>query len=69
MAQDGMARCINPCHTMYDGDALFALSLGREAGDVNAIGTLGAEVVSEAIVRAVTKADSVAGIPAASDVS
>ena len=27
MAHDGMARAINPVHTMYDGDAIFAVSL------------------------------------------
>jgi len=69
MAQDGIARSISPCHTMYDGDALFTLSLGQEAADVNAVGVLAAEVVSEAIVRAVKLADSLAGIPAISDLS
>jgi L-aminopeptidase/D-esterase-like protein len=28
MAHDGLARSINPVHTPYDGDALFALSTG-----------------------------------------
>ena len=68
MAQDGIARSIIPCHTMYDGDALFALSLGEETADVNAVGVLAAEVVSDAIVRAVKLADSLAGIPAISDI-
>ena len=28
MAHDGLARCINPVHTMGDGDVLFALGTG-----------------------------------------
>ena len=69
MAQDGIARSISPCHTMYDGDALFALSLGEETADVNAVGVLAAQVVSDAIVRAVKLADSLAGIPAIGNIS
>jgi len=67
MAHDGIGRAVNPCHSMYDGDALFALSLGRETADVSTIGSLAAEVVSEAIIRAVTQAEGLAGIPAAGD--
>ena len=68
MAQDGIARAINPCHTMYDGDAIFALSLGEQAGDITVLGTAAAEAVSGAIVRAIQQAETVAGIPAARDV-
>jgi len=28
MAHDGMARAINPIHTMVDGDTIFAMSTG-----------------------------------------
>ena len=30
MAHDGLARCINPVHTMYDGDAIFAVSVPED---------------------------------------
>ncbi len=53
MAHDGFARAIRPAHTLYDGDALFVLSAGKKQGDVSAIGHTAAEVVAEAIVRAV----------------
>ena len=66
MAQDGVARAINPCHTMYDGDTIFSLSLGQKTGDVNVIGSVAAELVSTAITRAVMLAHSLAGIPARS---
>ena len=55
MAHDGLARAIRPSHTMFDGDTLFTLATGAHTGSsVNSIGILAAEVVSEAIVKAVT---------------
>ena len=53
MAHDGIARAIRPSHTLYDGDTLFALSTGKRRADVNAVGILAAEVVSQAILNAV----------------
>ncbi len=35
MADDGLARAINPSHTLGDGDTVFALATGRWAGEVN----------------------------------
>jgi L-aminopeptidase/D-esterase-like protein len=67
MAQVGIARTIDPCHTMYDGDALFSLSVGKKETDLSALGAAAAEVVAEAIVRAIQKAKTLAGVPAAED--
>ncbi len=68
MAQDGFARAIYPAHTMYDGDTVFALATGDiVAEDVTAIGALAADMVSEAIVRAITNATGIPGYPAARD--
>ena len=54
MAHDGMARAVRPSHTMFDGDTLFTLATGEHSGsNVNSIGILAAEVVAEAIVKAV----------------
>ena len=54
MAHAGMARAIRPSHTMFDGDTLFTLAIGAHTGSsVNTIGILAAEVVAEAIVKAV----------------
>ena len=70
MAHDGMARAIRPAHTMLDGDVIFALATGkREPGDVTSVGAVAAEVLAEAIVRAVQQADSLGGIPAVRDVN
>jgi L-aminopeptidase/D-esterase-like protein len=70
MAHDGVARAVNPTHTPSDGDTLFAVSTGTSAVSAahGAIGALAAEAVSEAILRAVMKAKSVAGIPSYSDI-
>lgn len=70
MAQDGLARSIRPCHTMVDGDTLFALSSGEEGGqvDITTLGAMAAEVVAASVVRAVTQAETLAGIPAAKDI-
>lgn len=67
MADDGFARAINPSHTMGDGDTVFALATGRWTGDANVsvIGALAADALAEAILRAVSKAESIEGIPSA----
>lgn len=67
VAQVGIARAIDPCHTLYDGDALFTLSLGQKGADLNALGAAAADVVAKAIVRAIQKANTLAGVPAAKD--
>ena len=68
MAHDGLARAIYPAHTMGDGDTIFALATGQTAyNDVSRIGALGADVMAEAIVRAVRAAESLPGYPAARD--
>jgi L-aminopeptidase/D-esterase-like protein len=55
MAQDGLARAINPAHTLADGDTIFAVATGTVATRANhgAIGALAADVMAQAIVRAV----------------
>ena len=66
MAHDGLARTIQPAHTMVDGDTIFALATGERSGDVNIVGAFAAEVFAQAILRAVRSAEPVAGIPAIS---
>lgn len=68
MAHDGMARAINPSHTMYDGDTIFALSLGDKTGDITTIGAVAAELTSEAIKRAIIHAETLAGVPSIKDI-
>ena len=63
MAQDGIARTIRPAHTMLDGDVIFALSTGPRKADVSSVGAFAAEVMAEAILRAVKMAKSVGELP------
>jgi L-aminopeptidase/D-esterase-like protein len=71
MAHDGLARAINPVHTAADGDAIFALATGRSGhtGNVTLIGSLAAEAMAQAVVRAVRAARGIAGIPSAHDLT
>jgi L-aminopeptidase/D-esterase-like protein len=63
MAQDGIARTIRPAHTMLDGDVIFALSTGTRKADVTSVGVFAAEVMAEAILRAVKMAKPVGALP------
>ena len=62
MAQDGLARTIRPAHTMFDGDTIFALATGEQKADVSMVGAFAAEVMAEAILRAVRKAAPAGGL-------
>lgn len=53
MARNAYARCIRPVGTMADGDTIYAASVGEEEADLNMAGTLAAQVMEEAILRAV----------------
>lgn len=63
MAQDGIARTIRPAHTMLDGDVVFALSTGARKADVSIVGAFAAQLMAEAVVRAVKLAGSAGGLP------
>lgn len=58
VAHDGLARAINPVHTMLDGDTLFALGTGRSGreADMLLLATLAAEATARAVVNAVCAA-------------
>jgi L-aminopeptidase/D-esterase-like protein len=73
MGHDGLARSINPVHTMSDGDTLFALGTGASGQTLGmmTLGTMAAEATARAVVRAVRAARgiTVAGLhlPALAD--
>lgn len=69
MAQNGYARAIRPVHTQADGDTIYALSVGDVAADINAVGTLAAQVTAEAIKRAVLSVESAYGLPSAKELT
>lgn len=67
MAHDGYARAIRPVHTTADGDSIYAVSLGTVQADQDVVGALGAQVMAEAILRAVRAARPAYGLPAVSE--
>lgn len=79
MAHDGLARTISPVHTSIDGDTIFAASVGGPAegsatgpvavaASADVVGAWGARVTAEAVVRAVTSAKGMPGIPGVSEI-
>lgn len=67
MAHNGYARSIRPVHTSADGDSIYALSVGNVSADCDMVGTLAADVMSEAILAAVRSAETAYGYPAVRD--
>jgi L-aminopeptidase/D-esterase-like protein len=69
MGDDGFAKAIVPSHTTGDGDTVFSLATGKWTGEANltVIGAMAAEAMAEALVRAVSKAETLAGVPSAKE--
>lgn len=67
MAQNGLALTIQPAHTMFDGDTIFALATQQRSADVNIVGAFASKVVAMAIINAVKSSKSIPGIPSASE--
>jgi len=62
----GFARALSPPHTAFDGDTLFALSVGDIGADLTRLGLAAADAVARAIARGVRAATSLPALPAAS---
>ena len=69
VSHDGLALTIRPCHTIRDGDTMFALSTGRapHAVELTRLGAAAVEVTARAVLRAVQTATGLGGIPAVSE--
>jgi L-aminopeptidase/D-esterase-like protein len=69
MAHDGLARTIDPVHTMLDGDTVFALATGAAGlrADVSTVGAAAATALARAVLAAVRAATALAGVPALRD--
>lgn len=63
IGQTGITRVVSPAHTTADGDLVFAISCGDLPADVNLVGIVASELISEAIIRAVRAAKGMGGIP------
>ena len=67
MTHNGYARAIRPVHTSGDGDSIYALSTGEVEGSMDAVGTLAAYAMEQAIRRAAETAESAYGYLARRD--
>lgn len=69
VSHDGLAMAIRPCHTIRDGDTMFAMATGESdaQADLTALGAAAAEVTAQAVLRAVRKATGLGGIPSVSE--
>lgn len=67
LAATGVARVISPVHTSFDGDVVFALSVGKALADIHSLGAAASEAVARAIVRGVTEAHGVGNVPGLRD--
>lgn len=61
VSHDGLARAINPVHTLLDGDTLFALGTGKSGKTTSMLllATLAAEVTALAVANAVRAAQGI----------
>lgn len=72
VSHDGLALTIRPCHTLLDGDTMFALATGEAAAAGNSLsskeltqlGAAAVEVVARSVLRAVRLAEGLGGVPA-----
>ena len=71
VAHDGLALAVRPAHLSGDGDTMFALATGEiEASDhFNRVLAAGALSVSRAIVRGITMAKGLGGIPSVGELA
>ena len=69
VSHDGLAMAIRPCHTIRDGDTMFAMATGESdtAADLTALGAAAVEVTAQAVLRAIRKATGLGGIPSVSE--
>lgn len=68
ISHDGLALTIRPCHTIRDGDTMFALATGHLKNDgrpmdLTVLGAAAVEVTALAVLRAVETATGLGGLP------
>ena len=74
ISHDGLALTIRPCHTMQDGDTMFALATGTgtpssQRQDLIGLGVAAVEAVARAVLEAVEQAEGLGGVPSVRDLS
>jgi len=67
MGQNGLARTIQPVHTLFDGDIVFVLAHPEVSADLHIIGLLAQTALESAILTAVRLADGLGLLPSYQD--
>jgi L-aminopeptidase/D-esterase-like protein len=67
MTHNGLARCIRPVHTLFDGDTVFVLAHPEVEADLHIIGLLAETAISQAIISAVKSAHGLGVLPSYQD--
>ena len=69
ISHDGLAMTVRPCHTLRDGDTMFAMATGTSnaSTDLTRLGAAAVEATAQAVLRAVRQASSLGGVPSASE--
>ena len=70
-SHDGLARTIDPVHSLFDGDTMFALATGTSGlpGHMLPLGVMATRATEAAILNAITAASGLPGLPSARDFS
>ena len=69
VSHDGLALTIRPCHTIRDGDTMFAMATGGNSApvDIAVLGAAAVEVTARAVLRGIRSAAGLGGFPSAAE--
>jgi len=67
MSHNGLARCVRPAHTLFDGDSIFVLAHPEIDADLHIIGLLAETAITQAIISAVKSAHGLGVLPSYQD--
>ena len=67
MSHNGLARCIRPVHTLFDGDTVFVLAQPEIEADLHVVGLLAETALEQAIMSAVKSAHGLGVLPCYAD--
>ena len=71
VSHDGLALAIRPCHTVRDGDTMFAMATGKNESklDLTSLGASAVEVTAQAVICAIQQATGLGGIPSVNELA
>ena len=63
VSQNGIARAVRPAHTVFDGDTIFTMAVGKVEAGLDVVGILAVRAVEQAIINSVKNAKTAYGYP------